>query len=84
MIVLLGLGSGALANLFWLSLLAHTAASRAALTLLLIPLISAGLSVVFLGEPITLLLVLGSALVIGGVVVVQRRDLGGSPERAMP
>lgn len=77
MIVLLGVGSGALANLFWMSLLAHTAASRAAMTLLLIPLISAGLSVFFLNEPITPLLVLGSALVLAGVVVVQRRDLQG-------
>lgn len=75
MIVLLGLGSGALANLFWLSLLSHTPASRAAMTLLLIPLISAGLSVAFLNEPITPLLVLGSVLVLAGVVVVQRRDL---------
>ncbi|MGE5603982.1 MAG: DMT family transporter [Nitrososphaerales archaeon] len=75
MIVLLGLGSGALANLCWLSLLAHTPASRAAMTLLLIPLISAGLSVAFLNEPITPLLVLGSALVLGGVIVVQRREL---------
>lgn len=74
MIVLLGLGSGALANLFWFSLLAHTPASRAALTLLLIPLISAGLSVAFLGEPITPLLVIGSVLVLAGVIIVQRRS----------
>jgi drug/metabolite transporter (DMT)-like permease len=72
MIVLLGVGSGALANLFWLTLLAHMPASRAALLLLLIPLISAAMSVAFLGEPITPLLVAGSVLVLAGVVVVQR------------
>jgi drug/metabolite transporter (DMT)-like permease len=73
MIALLGIGSGALANLFWMSLLRHTAASRAALVLFLIPLISAGLSVAFLSEPITPLLVIGSALVLLSVLVVQRR-----------
>jgi drug/metabolite transporter (DMT)-like permease len=72
MILLLGIGSGALANLFWMSLLRYTPASRAALVLFLIPLISAGLSVVLLHEPITPLLVIGSALVLAGVVVVQR------------
>jgi len=72
MVALLGIGSGALANLFWMSLLRYTAASRAALVLFLIPVIAAVLSVVFLGEPITLLLVLGTALVLAGVVVVER------------
>ena len=72
-IVLLGIGAGALANLWWLELLARTTASRAALALFLIPLISASLSVVFLHEPMTPLLVLGSALVLAGVLAVQRR-----------
>ncbi len=74
MIVLLGLGSGALANLFWMSLLAHTAASRAAVVLFLVPLVSAGLSIVLLGEPVTPLLLVGTALVLAGVMVVQRRS----------
>ncbi len=68
-----GLGSGALANLCWMSLLRYTPASRAALVLFLIPVIAAVLSVVYLGEPITPLLVLGTVLVLGGVVAVQRR-----------
>jgi drug/metabolite transporter (DMT)-like permease len=72
MILLLGIGSGALANLFWMSLLRYTPASRAALVLFLVPLVSAGLSVLLLDEPITPLLVVGSALVLGGVIVVQR------------
>ena len=72
-IVLLGIGAGALANLWWLELLARTTASRAALALFLIPLVSASLSVAFLHEPMTPLLVLGSALVLAGVLAVQRR-----------
>jgi len=71
-IVLLGVGAGALANLWWLELLARTAASRAALVLFLIPVVSATLSVTFLHEPVTPLLVLGSALVLAGMMVVQR------------
>ncbi len=72
-IIVLGVGSGAIANLWWLSLLARTPASRAALILFLIPLISAALSVTLLSEPVTPLLVAGSALVLTGVVAVQRR-----------
>lgn len=72
-IVLLGIGAGALANLWWLELLARTTASRAALVLFLVPVVSATLSVTFLQEPVTPLLVLGSALVLAGMLVVQRR-----------
>lgn len=72
-IALLGIGAGALANLWWLELLARTTASRAALVLFLVPVISATLSVTFLREPVTPLLVLGSVLVLAGMLVVQRR-----------
>ena len=72
-IVLLGIGAGALANLWWLELLAMTTASRAALVLFLIPVVSATLSVTFLQEPVTPLLVLGSVLVLAGMLAVQRR-----------
>ncbi len=71
-IVLLGIGTGALANLWWMELLARTTASRAALVLFFIPVISASLSVTFLHEPMTLLLVLGSVLVLASVLAVQR------------
>ena len=73
LIFLLGAGSGALGNLMWLSLLRYTPASRAALTLFLIPVISATLSVALLGEPVTPLLVAGAGLVLGGVALAQRR-----------
>jgi drug/metabolite transporter (DMT)-like permease len=73
LIFLLGAGSGALGNLMWLTLLRYTPASRAALTLFLIPVISAILSVTLLGEPVTPLLIAGAALVLGAVMVAQRR-----------
>jgi len=73
LILLLGAGSGALGNLMWLSLLRYTTASRAALALFLIPIISATLSVTLLGEPITPLLVAGAGLVLAAVVVAHRR-----------
>jgi drug/metabolite transporter (DMT)-like permease len=72
-IALLGIGAGAAANLFWMSLLRHTPASRAALVLLMIPLVSAALSVALLHEPITPLLLIGTALVLAGVAMTQRR-----------
>lgn len=71
-LILLGLGSGALANLWWLALLARVRASRAALALFLIPVVSAALSVTLLKEPLTWMLVVGGALVLGGMLLVQR------------
>lgn len=68
-LLLLGLGSGALANLWWLALLARVTASRAAVALFAIPVVSAALSVVFLGEPLTVTLVVGAALVMASMAV---------------
>lgn len=73
LIALLGVGSGALGNLLWLSILRELPASRAALVLFLIPVVSASLSVTLLGEPITPLLIVGAGLVLASVVVAQRR-----------
>ena len=78
-LLLLGLGAGALANLWWLQLLSHTDASRAALALFLMPVVSTILAVVWLGEPLTLTIVLGALLVLAGVVVVQQHT--GSARR---
>ena len=71
-LLLLGLGAGALANLWWLKLLSHTDASRAALILFLVPVVSTTLAVVWLGEPLTPTIVLGALLVLVGVIVVQQ------------
>ncbi len=72
-VLVLGVGAGALANLWWMVILRHTRASRAAVALLLIPVVSAALAVTLLREPLTPTIILGALLVLGGVVVVQRR-----------
>ncbi len=72
-LLLLGLGAGALANLWWLAILARMKASRAALVLFLIPVFSTALSVVMLHEPITPTVIVGACLVLAGVMVVQRK-----------
>jgi len=81
-LLLLGLGAGALANLWWLSILAQTRASRAGLVPLLVPVTSTTLAVLALGEPLTVTVVLGGTLVVGGVaateLVAARRS---GPER---
>lgn len=69
----LGLGAGALANLWWLVILARMPASRAALALFLIPVVSATLSVALLHEPLTPTIVAGGVLVLAGVMIVQRK-----------
>lgn len=72
-VLLLGVGSGALANAWWLTILARMDASRAALALFLIPVIAAGLSVLLLDEPLTPTVILGGVLVLAGVMAVQRK-----------
>lgn len=71
-LLLLGLGSGALANLWWLQILSFTDASRAAMMLLLIPIVSTAMAVLLLGEPLTLTVLIGAVLVILGVFAVER------------
>lgn len=71
-LLLLGLGAGALANLWWLQLLSYTDASRAALILFLIPVVSTVLSVTWLGEPLTPATIIGALLVLAGVIIVQQ------------
>ena len=64
---LLGLLCGALAYLLWFRVLAVISPGQAAVYLFLVPLVSCGLSVVFLHEPFTLGTCLGTALVLAGV-----------------
>ncbi len=71
-LLLLGVGSGALANLWWLHILRRTPASRASMILLLIPLVSTIVSVILLRETLTLGVVLGALLVLGGIALMQR------------
>ena len=71
-LLLLGLGAGALANIWWMRILGSTTAVRAGMTLFLIPVISTTLSVVALGETLTLVALIGAALVLVGVALVER------------
>jgi drug/metabolite transporter (DMT)-like permease len=72
-ILVLGLGSGALANLVWLYLLARMPAARAGILLLLVPVFSTGLSVIVLHEPLSPVVVGGGVLVVAGVALTQRQ-----------
>jgi drug/metabolite transporter (DMT)-like permease len=72
-LLVLGLGSGALANLWWMQILGRTDASRAGMILLLIPVVSTAIAVAFLGEALQPAVLLGGALVLAGVAVVERR-----------
>jgi drug/metabolite transporter (DMT)-like permease len=71
-VLVLGAGSGALANLWWMRILSYTEASRAAMVLLLIPLVSTGLAVLLLHEPLPVPALAGGALVLTGVFLVER------------
>jgi drug/metabolite transporter (DMT)-like permease len=83
-LLVLGLGSGALANLWWMEILGRTSASRAGMVLLLIPVVSTVLAVAFLGEPLPVKVFLGGALVLAGVVVVERSRAGTPPPPEFP
>ena len=63
-LIVLGLGSGALANLFWLHLLSYMPASRAGMILFLVPVTSTLLAVLVLHEPFTAAMFAGGALVL--------------------
>ena len=71
-LLLLGLGAGALANIWWMRILGSTTAARAGMTLFLIPVISTALAVVVLGETLTPVALIGAALVLVGVALVER------------
>jgi drug/metabolite transporter (DMT)-like permease len=72
-LLLLGLGSGALANLWWLHVLAYTQAARAGMILFLIPVFSTALAVTVLHEPLTLTMLVGATLVLGSMAIMQRK-----------
>ena len=83
-LLLLGVGSGVLANLWWMQILGYTSASRAGMILLLIPVVSTVIAVLLLGEALQPAVLLGSLLVLAGVAIVERQEAGlqsasGSP-----
>ncbi len=71
-LLLLGLGAGALGNLWWQDMLSTTPASRVGLYLYGTALVGALLAVLVVGEPLTIWIALGGALILAGVWLVQR------------
>ena len=71
-IVALGVGPGLLSNLWWWETVTWLDASRAALYVYLIPLITMVFAVVLLGETIGLAQLAGAALLLGGVWLAER------------
>lgn len=72
-LLLLGFGSGALANLWWLDLLAQMEAARAGMVLLVIPVFSTLVAVLLLHEPLTPIAAAGAVFVLAGVGIMQRK-----------
>lgn len=68
----LGIGPGLLSNLWWWETAQWLDASRAALTIYLIPLITMIFAVLFLGEAISPAQVAGTTLVLAGVWLAER------------
>jgi drug/metabolite transporter (DMT)-like permease len=71
-LLLLGLGSGALANLWWLYILSKVSTARAGMILFLVPVSSTLLAVTMLHEPLSLGMLAGGALVLGSVAFMER------------
>jgi drug/metabolite transporter (DMT)-like permease len=71
--VLLAATSGALASgvgySFWYAALPSLSATQAAVAQLLVPVLTAALAVVLLGEAVTLRLAVSAAMILGGVVL---------------
>lgn len=62
----LGIGAGAIGGLWWFSELEHRPAAQLGMILFVTALVAAGLSVIALGNPLTVWLVAGGALVLLG------------------
>jgi drug/metabolite transporter (DMT)-like permease len=71
-LLFLGLACSGLGYLFWYGALERIEASRVAAILYAEPLVTLAAAVILLGEPVGVTTVAGGALVLGGVVLVQR------------
>lgn len=63
--------ASALAFFLWVFVLEHMQASKASIAVLGVPVIGVLSGVIFLGEPLTVSIVLGMAMVLSGIVIVQ-------------
>lgn len=75
-VAVLAIGPGLLANLWWWETAEWLEASRAAVYIYLIPLITMAMAVVLLHEPLSLAQGAGAGLVLSGVVLAERSRLG--------
>jgi drug/metabolite transporter (DMT)-like permease len=71
-VLFLGIACSGLGYLFWYGALEKVEASQVAALLYLEPLVTLGAAAALLGEPIRLVTVAGGALVLAGVLLVQR------------
>jgi drug/metabolite transporter (DMT)-like permease len=71
-VLFLGLACSGLGYLFWYGALEKVEASQVAALLYLEPLVTLAAAVVLLGEPVRLLTMFGGALVLAGVLLVER------------
>lgn len=78
-VLVYGLGYG-----LWFWLLARYQVNQTMPFLLLVPLFGVAAGVVFLGEALTLLLILGGLLTVGGVAIVTLWQSPSSPPKARP
>lgn len=83
-VVVLAIGPGLLANLWWWQTAQWLPASRAAVYVYLIPLITMAFAVLFLREPLSRAQLAGAGLVLGGVWLAERgrSDDGGQSRDA--
>jgi drug/metabolite transporter (DMT)-like permease len=83
-VAVLGLGSSCLAYALWNQVLSEEEASKAGVALFIIPVVAAGLSVVFLSEPFTPPLLAGMVLVFSGVLIAERNGINRKEQRPSP
>jgi drug/metabolite transporter (DMT)-like permease len=70
----LGVGSSGIGYLLWYGALEHIEAGRVAAFVYIEPLVTLATAMVLLGETVTAVTIAGGALVLWGVVLVQRKN----------
>ena len=68
---LLALGASAAANLAWWHVAARLPANRAAIFILLVPVVGAAAGALFLGDPLTPIALAGAGLVLAGIYLAE-------------